>query len=96
MLFWKYNLNAFDSTLVKIKVQSSWNIIVEMWYNFNYCSVDHVVAKSHIYLQVISDYLNTHIGNKPVLWYYFRCARVIYILELLDDYFKLKSMEMMN
>ena len=52
--------------MLKLKALSCWKFIVEMWCHFNYCSVDHVVPKPHIYVQVILDNLNIHIGNKQV------------------------------
>ena len=67
-----------------------------MWCNFNYCSVDHVVAKPHIYLQVIWDNLNIHIGNKPVFWDNYGYAGVTYISDLLDDNLELKSIKKLN
>ena len=59
MLFCKYNLHVSDLPHVKIEVPGCWKIILETWCNVNYCSVDHVVTKSHIYLQVIWGNLNT-------------------------------------
>ena len=64
--------------------------------NFNYCSVDLVVAKSHIYQQMLWGNLNIHIGNNPVFQDNFRCAGVIYISDVLDDNLELKLIEMFN
>ena len=61
----------------------------------NECSVDHVIAKSHMYLQVIWGNLNVHIGNKPAFWDNFSGAQIIYISDLLDDNLKLKSIQML-
>ena len=58
--------------------------------------MDHVVIKSHIYLQAIWGKLNIHIGNKPVFWDNFRHAVVIYISDLLDEDLALQSIEIMN
>ena len=81
MLYRKYNLHVSDIPHFKIEIPSCWKIIVEIWGNFNYCSLDHVVAKFHIYLQLIWGNSNIHIENKPVFWDNFRPVRVIYICD---------------
>ena len=51
-------------------------IIVEMWCNFNYHSVDYVITTSHRYPKVIWGNSNIQIGNIPVYWNDFRYAEL--------------------
>ena len=67
-----------------------------MWCNFNYCSVDHVVTRSHMYLHGMWGSWNIHIGIKPVFGDNFRCAGVSYISDFFNDYLELTSIEMLN
>ena len=96
MLLWKYNLHISDLPHFKLKYRVAGKIVGETWCNFNYCSVDHVVPKSYIYPKMIWDNLNVHIGNKPVFWDDIKHAGYIYIIDLLDDNSKLKSIEKLN